>query len=103
LAGRRDEPSARMPRLHLVIRGRVQGVFFRASIADVARLGGLTGWVRNRFDGAVETVAEGPKDALETLRAFCKRGPDGAVVRGLEVIEEPPTGEFDGFDVRPEG
>jgi acylphosphatase len=92
-----------MPRLHLIIRGHVQGVFFRASIADVARLDGLTGWVRNRFDGAVETVAEGPKDALEVLRAFCKRGPRGAVVSEVEAIEEPPTGEFDRFDVRPEG
>lgn len=103
LAGRRDEPSAAMPRLHVVVRGRVQGVFFRQSIVDIARPAGLTGWVRNRLDGAVEALAEGPKEALDRLRTFCKRGPHGAVVRGVEVTEGPATGEFQRFDVRPEG
>jgi len=88
-----------MPRHHIFIRGRVQGVFFRASIIERARPAGLTGWVRNRFDGAVEAVIEGPPDALDDLRAYCKKGPPGAIVRELEVIEESETGEFESFSV----
>jgi acylphosphatase len=91
-----------MPRRHIFIRGRVQGVFFRASIIERARADGLTGWVRNRFDGAVETVAEGPVEALDALAAYCKKGPTGAVVRELKIEDEQETGEFDAFNVRSE-
>jgi len=95
-------PRLAMPRIHAFIRGRVQGVFFRASILEQARELGLIGWVRNRRDGAVELVAEGDALALDALRRYCKTGPSGAVVRDLEVNDERETGEFEDFGLRPE-
>jgi acylphosphatase len=91
-----------MPRLHAFIRGRVQGVFFRASIIEQARALDVAGFVRNRHDGAVEVVAEGAAEALATLRQYCKKGPPGAIVREFDVVDEPESGEFNGFGVRPE-
>ena len=91
-----------MARLHALIRGRVQGVFFRASVVEHARDAGIVGWVRNRFDGAVEVVAEGPIEALARLRDYCGKGPPGAFVGAVELIDEPETGEFDSFGVRSE-
>jgi acylphosphatase len=95
-------PRLPMPRLHAFIRGRVQGVFFRASIIEQARALDIAGFVRNRHDGAVEVVAEGAADALATLRQYCKKGPPGAIVREFDVIDEAESGEFNGFGVRPE-
>jgi acylphosphatase len=91
-----------MPRLHALIHGRVQGVFFRASIIELARPLGLKGWVRNRLDGSVEVVAEGDAAAIDALRAYCKKGPPDAIVREFEIIDEPETGEFKAFGVRAE-
>jgi len=81
------------------IRGRVQGVFFRASTEREARRAGVAGWVRNRSDGSVEAAFEGPAQAVEALLDFCRRGPPGARVTGLEVIDEAALGEV-GFAVR---
>lgn len=89
-----------MARLHALIHGHVQGVFFRSSIEERAQDLGLSGWVRNRSDGAVEVVAEGREAALTALRDYCKKGPPGAVVRDVELIDEHETGDFDGFRVR---
>jgi len=91
-----------MPRLHAFIRGRVQGVFFRASIVEQAQALDVTGFVRNRHDGSVEVVAEGTAHALASLRSYCKKGPPGAVVLGVDVIDERESGEFDGFGYRPD-
>jgi acylphosphatase len=89
-----------MPRLHLIVRGLVQGVYFRASTAEEARRLGLTGWVRNLDDGAVELVAEGDADALAALARWAGHGPPRARVEGLEPVEAPATGEFTSFEVR---
>lgn len=89
-----------MPRHRLIIEGRVHGVGFRASIADQARRLGLTGWVRNRFDGSVETVAEGTAEALANLARFCRKGPVGAKVDGVDTRDETETGEFSAFSIR---
>jgi acylphosphatase len=89
-----------MPRLHLRIRGRVQGVFFRASAVEQARDLGLTGWIRNRYDGSIELVAEGTGDALAVLRSWCSHGPAGANVRDVEDLKATATGEFVEFRVR---
>src|SRR5688572_9937769 len=62
-------------RIHLVVRGRVQDVFFRASAQREARRLGLTGWVRNRQDGAVELIAEGEEDQVKDLLAWAQHGP----------------------------
>jgi acylphosphatase len=91
-----------VPRLHLIIHGRVQGIFFRGSALERARELALTGWVRNRFDGAVEVVAEGDAPALDQLRTWCAKGPPGAVIRKIDVIDEEATGEFSAFGVRGE-
>jgi len=92
-----------MGRLHAIIRGSVQGVFFRASIVERARELGLVGWVRNRYDGSVECVAEGDAQRLLALRAYCESGPPGAHVERVETIDEPETGGFTSFVVRSSG
>ncbi len=84
-------------RAHLRIYGQVQGVFFRASTESEARRLGLTGWVRNRPDGSVEVVAEGPKATLEELAAWCRHGPPRAQVDRLDVEWSEASGEFSGF------
>ena len=84
-------------RLHLVISGRVQGVFFRQSAADEATRLGLLGWVRNLDSGEVEAVAEGPEAALEEFVRWCHRGPTHAKVEAVEVKHHPgeePLGPF---------
>jgi acylphosphatase len=91
-----------VPRLHLIIHGRVQGIFFRGSALERARELGLTGWVRNRLDGSVELVAEGDDAALAAMREWCAKGPRGAVVRNIDSVDEPETGEFSAFGVRGE-
>ena len=87
-------------RLHLAIRGRVQGVGFRFSAHEESRRLGLTGWVRNTADGAVELVAEGPPDRLRRLLAWAHHGPPGALVSEVDERWHAATGEFTDFTVR---
>jgi len=84
-----NDPS----RVRVIVDGHVQGVFFRASCAKRARRLGLSGWVRNRADGAVEAEFEGPGDAVEAIVAWCRRGPPSAQVDHVTVEAVPPTGE----------
>jgi acylphosphatase len=86
-------------RRRVVVRGRVQGVFFRAATREAAIAAGIGGWVRNRADGAVEAVFEGTPDAVERLVAFARDGPPHAQVDHVEVAEEQPEG-LRGFAVR---
>ena len=86
-------------RRRVVIRGRVQGVFFRDSVRRRATENGVTGWVRNRPDGAVEAVFEGPRERVDELIAFSEAGPPHALVESVETSDEEPTGE-PGFRVR---
>jgi acylphosphatase len=78
-----EESSARPRRLHALVHGRVQGVGYRATTLDEARRLGLAGWVRNRFDGSVEVLAEGTAAKLALLVAFLRRGPLGAHVTSV--------------------
>jgi acylphosphatase len=87
-------------RVHVQISGRVQGVCYRWFTRDAADEIGVTGWVRNLPDGAVELVAEGSRDRIELLLDYCRRGPDLARVDDLEIEWEEPTGEFGGFSIR---
>ncbi len=87
-----------MTRAHVTIRGRVQGVFFRAEAQDRASSFGLSGWVRNNLDGTVEAVFEGDRERVESMVEWCRRGPSGAVVENVEVAWEEPRGEA-GFSV----
>ena len=76
-----------------MVTGRVQGVFFRATCAAEASRRGLGGWVRNRFDGAVEAAFEGDPQAVTDMIAWCGGGPPGARVRDVDVRDEAPIGE----------
>jgi len=87
-------------RAHIIVDGRVQGVFFRATARDVARRLGVTGWVKNRWDGKVELVVEGEKKAVEKMLRWCHKGPSGAVVTNVDVKWEPFKGEFGSFSIR---
>jgi acylphosphatase len=86
-------------RRHLIVSGRVQGVFFRDSVREQARAEGVAGWVANRDDGTVEAVLEGDDSAVEAVVAFCREGPSRADVDDVDVREEEPEG-LDGFSIR---
>jgi len=87
-------------RAHLIVRGRVQGVYFRASMRDVARRHGVTGWVRNLPDGeSVEAVLEGPYEAVEAVICWALRGPPAADVREAHIEFSEYRGEFRDFRV----
>jgi acylphosphatase len=88
-------------RAHVWVKGRVQGVGFRAYVEYNARqMGGLTGWVRNVGDDAVEAIAEGERATVERFIQMMKDGPRGSRVYESKVEWEEPTGEFDRFGVR---
>ena len=86
--------------IHLIISGRVQGVFFRHHTNIEANKLGLKGFVRNTSDGNVELIAEGPEDKLNQLIAFCKKGPDSAEVTDVKIEYQEPKNEFNSFSVR---
>ena len=88
-----------MIRRRVIVRGSVQGVFFRDSTRRLAQRHGVSGWVANRADGAVEAVFEGEADAVERLVAFSRKGPRGAQVESVEVMDEEPDA-LTGFGVR---
>lgn len=90
-----------MTRAHLVVRGRVQGVWFRGSMQEEAERAGVAGWVRNRPDGTVEAEVEGERDAVEALIAWAHHGPPGSRVTGVTVDWIAPRGEGGTFAVRP--
>jgi acylphosphatase len=85
---------------HLLITGRVQGVFFRASTVEEARRLGLTGWVMNRSDGAVEIVAEGERNKLDEFIRWCRHGPRGAAVQQVKLEWRPFRDEFEAFRIK---
>ena len=82
-----------MRRVRVLVSGRVQGVFFRASCAGRAEELGLSGWIRNVAGGDVEAVFEGTRSAVEQMVRWCREGPPLARVDRIEVVDEPPTGE----------
>jgi acylphosphatase len=86
-------------RAHVLVRGAVQGVFFRVETRDRARSLGLGGWVRNTPDGGVEAVFEGDDERIESMLAWCGRGPRGAQVADVDVTWAEPEGE-EGFAIR---
>ena len=88
-----------MTRVRVRIRGRVQGVFFRAEARERAESLGVAGWIGNASDGSVEAVFEGDDEQVESLLAWCRRGPAGARVDEVETVREEPAGET-GFQVR---
>ena len=87
-------------RLHIIVHGTVQGVFFRANTEEQARRLGLNGWVRNRSDGSVEVMAEGNRDALEKLLDWCSHGPADASIEKIEKEWLEASDEFSEFSIR---
>jgi acylphosphatase len=83
---------------HLIISGRVQGVWFRESMRIQADQIGITGWVRNLSDGRVEAVVCGPSDNVDLIVAWARKGPRLAHVLDVEIT--PAEGAFDGFEKR---
>lgn len=83
----------------MTVGGRVQGVFFRDTTRRMAASSGVSGWVRNNPDGTLEAVFEGEADAVERLVEFCREGPRGASVAGVQVRAESPEG-LAGFEIR---
>jgi len=86
-------------RAHAIIRGRVQGVFFRMETKRAADGLGVFGWVKNQPDGTVEAVFEGDRDRVEAVLDWCREGPPGADVADVAVSWEDYTGDFKGFDI----
>jgi acylphosphatase len=92
-------PDPSTIRRRVIATGRVQGVFFRDSTRRRAEAAGVSGWARNRPDGAVEAAFEGEPEAVESMVELCRRGPGRAEVTDLEVIDEEPEG-LSGFVIR---
>ena len=86
--------------VHVRIEGRVQGVGYRAWLTATALALGLTGWVRNRRDGSVETVLQGPPEEISDMLCRCEAGSPPACVSRVEVLGEEGN-VYDGFEVRP--
>jgi acylphosphatase len=87
-------------RAHVVVTGRVQGVYFRYATRDEAIMRGVKGWVRNLRDGKVEAVFEGDKTKVEEIIDFCHYGPPAAKVSSVEVTWGDYTGDFKDFFIR---
>jgi len=91
--------SDQVIRRHLVITGRVQGVFYRGWMVGQARALGIDGWVRNRIDGSVEAVVAGAPEAVDAIIAYCREGPSAARV-GHIAIDDAPRENLNGFEQR---
>ncbi len=87
-------------RVHVLVSGHVQGVFFRYETRKTAENYGVKGWVENLPDGRVECILEGEKEDLKKVIEFCKKGPPGAHVSNIEIKWEKWKGEFVGFQIR---
>jgi acylphosphatase len=88
-----------MKRAEVTVRGMVQGVFFRVETRDRARSLGLSGWVTNAPDGTVRAAFEGDDERVESMVEWCRRGPSGASVDGVDVVWVEPERE-QGFSIR---
>lgn len=87
-----------MPTIHLLIKGKVQGVFYRTSARETADTLGLTGWIRNTREGDVEVMVTGEAAQLQKFESWCKQGPGGAKVRHMTVTKQEET-PFDDFTI----
>jgi acylphosphatase len=87
-------------RVHVVISGRVQGVWFRASTRDKAQQLGLTGWVKNTSEGNVEAVFEGEEKLINEMLDWCHHGPPLAQVKNVEIKKRRPSNDFDDFSIK---
>lgn len=86
-------------RAHVIISGKVQGVFFRAETRRAALAKGVNGWVKNQPDGTVEAVFEGPEEAVVSMLEWCKKGSPGSRVKDIDVSWDADQKAFSGFDI----
>ena len=86
-------------RAHLIISGRVQGVFFRMETKKTADDSKVSGWVRNKQDGSVEALLEGKEKSVKAVIEWCRKGPPVAHVRKVDIRFEDYKGEFETFDI----
>lgn len=86
--------------VHVVISGRVQGVWFRANTKQQAEMLSLSGWVRNTNNGCVEAVFEGEERKVDEIIEWCHKGPSLAKVIKVDIKKQDPTNEFDGFSIK---
>ena len=89
-----------MYQAHLIISGRVQGVFYRATCEEIAESLGLNGWVRNLPSGQVEVLAQGEKEKIEKLIEWCKKGPPSAKVSDVKIEWQEVSKTFTSFEVK---
>ena len=88
-----------MRRVRIIVHGKVQGVFFRYSVKQIADKLKVKGYARNNFDKTIEIVAEGSEEAISTIIQFCRRGPPMARVDRADMKEEKFIGEHDKFEI----
>jgi len=86
-------------RIHVIVEGRVQGVFFRAFTREAALNLGLSGWVKNRPNGSVEAVVEGEKTAVEKMLQWFYQGSPNSIVEEVHTTEESPLGDTGTFEI----
>lgn len=87
-------------RAHVIVRGLVQGVFFRAHTRVKAKELGIRGWVKNLPDGKVEAIFEGERDKVQEIIEWAREGPPAAQVKGLDLEWQEHQEEFDNFDIK---
>ncbi|HEV8080821.1 MAG TPA: acylphosphatase [Chitinophagaceae bacterium] len=87
-----------MPTIHLLITGKVQGIFYRATAKKIANQLNIKGWIKNTKDGNVEATATGNEEQLKEFINWCKQGPENAKVEEV-IIEQKPITSFDTFDI----
>jgi len=86
--------------VHVIVSGRVQGVWFRVNTKQKAEQLGVTGWVKNTHDGRVEAIFEGEESSIKEMIEWCHRGPPQAKIDNVEIDDQMPTNGFDGFSIR---
>jgi len=87
-------------RVHLLIKGRVQGVYFRQTMMETAEKNNVLGWVQNLPDNRVEAILEGDDSNVDAVLEWARFGPAGAVVDEIKITEEKYVGEFSDFEIR---
>jgi acylphosphatase len=100
MSGGQGASSDNLRRVRARVRGRVQGVAYRASTRHEARRLGLLGWVRNMPDGSVELEAQGPPDAVEQLLSWCRKGPSLAAVTSVDITDLAVEASATSFEIR---
>lgn len=94
-----DKNSQIKIRAHIIVRGKVQGVYFRQNAQRICKEYGVTGWVLNANDGSVEAILEGSKNSVEDAISWFKVGPSNAHVEKIELSYDKYSGEFQDFKV----